>query len=188
MGTAKNIAMACNILPASADVLELTTETFDVLESVSTLKMASIQRKIDQERARLAPGRRDARAESSATSAGSAADDGEEHGAVVGANFRAGCRWWTAVLLRPLADGMHGLAGWAARLCRFNRQEVELEEQVRSPLISCALPRIAHDLPRSPTDPPSSPTELEEQVAKIVAQKTAELDRVHPGLVQVRAR
>lgn len=29
-GTAKNIAMACNILPVDADVLEITTETFEV--------------------------------------------------------------------------------------------------------------------------------------------------------------
>jgi hypothetical protein len=34
VGTAKNIAMACNILPTSAEVLELTTETYPVLAEV----------------------------------------------------------------------------------------------------------------------------------------------------------
>ena len=35
VGTAKNIAAACNILPAGADTLELTCETFPVLEALS---------------------------------------------------------------------------------------------------------------------------------------------------------
>ena len=47
VGTAKNIAMACNILPASAKVLEITCETFEVLSLVSNAKMLAIQRKIE---------------------------------------------------------------------------------------------------------------------------------------------
>lgn len=51
VGTAKNIAMACNILPPNANVLELTTETYPVLGEVDALRMVDVQRKVaDAER------------------------------------------------------------------------------------------------------------------------------------------
>ena len=44
VGTAKNIAMACNILPPNADVLELTTETYPVLSELSATRMGEVQK------------------------------------------------------------------------------------------------------------------------------------------------
>ena len=46
VGTAKNIAMACNILPTNADILELTTETYPVLGEVSAIKMVEVQKTV----------------------------------------------------------------------------------------------------------------------------------------------
>ena len=42
VGTAKNIATACNILPPEADTLEITTETFPVLAELKTSELLSI--------------------------------------------------------------------------------------------------------------------------------------------------
>ena len=39
VGTAKNIATACNILPPDADVLEITTETFPVLAELQACNL-----------------------------------------------------------------------------------------------------------------------------------------------------
>eukprot|EP00965_Chrysotila_dentata_P126160 4169909-Pleurochrysis_carterae.AAC.1 len=48
VGTAKNIAAACNILPKTADVLEITTETFPVLNELKTAEMMEVQLEIQQ--------------------------------------------------------------------------------------------------------------------------------------------
>ena len=48
VGTAKNIAMACNILPQNADVLELTTETYPVLGEISSLKMTEVEHIVER--------------------------------------------------------------------------------------------------------------------------------------------
>ena len=48
VGTAKNIATACNILPLGADVLELTAETYPVLGEVSATRMVEIQRIVER--------------------------------------------------------------------------------------------------------------------------------------------
>lgn len=50
VGTAINIARACNILPGNADVLELTTEKFPVLADVATSDLLNVQRQLDQAR------------------------------------------------------------------------------------------------------------------------------------------
>ena len=46
VGTAKNIATACNILPADADVLELTAEKFPVLDELKTSEIARVQQRL----------------------------------------------------------------------------------------------------------------------------------------------
>eukprot|EP00966_Prymnesium_polylepis_P011527 265415-Prymnesium_polylepis.1 len=46
VGTAKNIATACNILPLTADVLELTGETFDALNEIKTAELLELQEKL----------------------------------------------------------------------------------------------------------------------------------------------
>ena len=48
VGTAKNIATACNILPQNADVLELTTETYPVLGEISSLKMTEVEHIVER--------------------------------------------------------------------------------------------------------------------------------------------
>jgi len=50
VGTAKNIACACNILPQEADVLEITTETFPVLADVKTTKLLEVQQTLEASR------------------------------------------------------------------------------------------------------------------------------------------
>jgi len=47
VGTAKNIAYACNILPPDADILEITTETFPVLAELSVSRLANAQQQLD---------------------------------------------------------------------------------------------------------------------------------------------
>eukprot|EP00966_Prymnesium_polylepis_P108487 2511487-Prymnesium_polylepis.1 len=51
VGTAINIARACNILPSDANVVALTTEKFPVLADVSTAELLAIQRQIDKVKA-----------------------------------------------------------------------------------------------------------------------------------------
>ena len=46
VGTAKNIATACNILPPSADVLEITTETFPILGSLRVADLLEAGQKL----------------------------------------------------------------------------------------------------------------------------------------------
>ena len=46
VGTAKNIATACNILPATADTLELTTETHAVLGSLRVADLLAAQEQL----------------------------------------------------------------------------------------------------------------------------------------------
>jgi len=46
VGTAKNIATACNILPAAADTLELTTETHPVLGALRVADLLAAQEQI----------------------------------------------------------------------------------------------------------------------------------------------
>ena len=43
VGTAKNIATACNILPAKAEVLEITCETFPALADLKTAEIMMVQ-------------------------------------------------------------------------------------------------------------------------------------------------
>jgi phospholipid-translocating ATPase len=50
VGTAKNIASACNMLPHSADVLEITTETFPVLADLKAQQLTSLQRTLEEVR------------------------------------------------------------------------------------------------------------------------------------------
>ena len=47
VGTAKNIATACNILPSDADTLEVTTETFPVLADLKTSELLGVARALD---------------------------------------------------------------------------------------------------------------------------------------------
>ena len=47
VGTAKNIATACNILPADAQTLEVTCETFPVLADVKTASLLATQRALE---------------------------------------------------------------------------------------------------------------------------------------------
>eukprot|EP00316_Scyphosphaera_apsteinii_P025996 CAMPEP_0119328136 /NCGR_PEP_ID=MMETSP1333-20130426/72550_1 /TAXON_ID=418940 /ORGANISM="Scyphosphaera apsteinii, Strain RCC1455" /LENGTH=125 /DNA_ID=CAMNT_0007336909 /DNA_START=21 /DNA_END=395 /DNA_ORIENTATION=- len=47
VGTAKNIATACNILPRSATVLELTAEAFPVLGYLKTSEMLQAKQQLD---------------------------------------------------------------------------------------------------------------------------------------------
>ena len=47
VGTAKNIATACNILPQECDILEITTETFLVLADVKTSELLNVQKTLD---------------------------------------------------------------------------------------------------------------------------------------------
>lgn len=54
VGTAKNIATACQILPPSAEVLELTTETFPVLAEIRTAELMAAQAQLQSARAVLA--------------------------------------------------------------------------------------------------------------------------------------
>ena len=46
VGTAKNIAAACNILPPTADALEITTETYDALDRVKTADLLDLQERL----------------------------------------------------------------------------------------------------------------------------------------------
>ena len=46
VGTAKNIATACNILPLSADVLEITSETYEALGEIKTAELLELQSKL----------------------------------------------------------------------------------------------------------------------------------------------
>ena len=46
VGTAKNIASACNILPLTADILEITTETHPVLSEVKTAELLELHLKL----------------------------------------------------------------------------------------------------------------------------------------------
>ena len=119
MGTAKNIAMACNILPASADVLELTTETFDVLESISTLKMASIQSKIQAARDRLT----EERTIVSETSLGEKGDGSscQTYGSWL-------CVAFAANFIQPMGD----LGRYLIKMCRTDEREHQLEEEVNA--------------------------------------------------------
>ena len=48
VGTAINIARACNILPSNADVLEITTEKFPALADVPTADLLRVQRQLDK--------------------------------------------------------------------------------------------------------------------------------------------
>ena len=43
VGTAKNIAKACNILPRGADILEITVETHPVLGELQTSQLIAMQ-------------------------------------------------------------------------------------------------------------------------------------------------
>ena len=43
VGTARNIAAACDIVPLDAELLELTAETFPVLSTVRTARLLDIQ-------------------------------------------------------------------------------------------------------------------------------------------------
>ena len=52
VGTAKNIATACNILPPTADVLEITSETFPVLGELKVADMLTAQKKVSAAPAR----------------------------------------------------------------------------------------------------------------------------------------
>ena len=47
VGTAKNIATACHILPSSADILEITCETFPVLNDLKTSELLAAQKAIE---------------------------------------------------------------------------------------------------------------------------------------------
>lgn len=53
MGTAKNIATACNIIPPNADVLEITVETFPVLAEVKTASLVDAQHALQPYEAEL---------------------------------------------------------------------------------------------------------------------------------------
>ena len=51
VGTAKNIATACNILPAGCDLLEITTETFPVLNEVKTSELLAATKVLERAQA-----------------------------------------------------------------------------------------------------------------------------------------
>mmetsp|Transcript_11735 Transcript_11735/g.26427 ORF Transcript_11735/g.26427 Transcript_11735/m.26427 type:complete len:1004 (+) Transcript_11735:1-3012(+) len=53
VGTAKNIATACNIIPPNADVLEITVETFPVLAEVKTASLVDAQHALQPYEAEL---------------------------------------------------------------------------------------------------------------------------------------
>ena len=48
VGTAKNIASACNMLPLTADTLEITTETFPVLAELKSHELISLQTTLEE--------------------------------------------------------------------------------------------------------------------------------------------
>ncbi len=48
VGPAKNIATACNILPAGCDLLEITTETFPVLNDVKTSELLAASKVLER--------------------------------------------------------------------------------------------------------------------------------------------
>ena len=51
VGTAKNIATACNILPAGCNLLEITTETFPVLNDVKTSELLAASKVLERAQA-----------------------------------------------------------------------------------------------------------------------------------------
>lgn len=55
VGTAKNIAAACNILPPDAEILEITTDTFPVLAEVPLAKFVVAQQVLNTARVELQP-------------------------------------------------------------------------------------------------------------------------------------
>jgi len=54
VGTAMNIARACNILPLEAEIIEFTCDSFPVLNELSTAEMLAVQQKLDSFRAAAA--------------------------------------------------------------------------------------------------------------------------------------
>eukprot|EP00965_Chrysotila_dentata_P054940 1823807-Pleurochrysis_carterae.AAC.2 len=53
VGTAKNVATACNILSPDADVLEITAETHPVLDQISTAEIAKVALRCCPDRAKI---------------------------------------------------------------------------------------------------------------------------------------
>ena len=57
VGTAKNIATACNILPSTADVFEITTESFPVLGHLRAAEILETQRRLKSAKGGAAGGK-----------------------------------------------------------------------------------------------------------------------------------
>ena len=126
VGTAKNIATACNILPITADVLEITSDTYDALGEIKTAELLELQSRLSKEPAKEAalvekldakyPTLKEIRAALRARAEFlRAAADGEERCLVLDEKAIEYCTILCSDALRDVGDGSHSVVACRAR-------------------------------------------------------------------------